>query len=110
MERTNVTEVTSALRREFRSAIEGCIPDLLDLTEEDGLCRDPDEDDRDSIYDYVADQACDTFPCIPHADCAKLAREVTDYFCGGVDADANQGDMFRISDLLIKRKEESGDA
>lgn len=84
MQRSNATEVTSALRNQFRSAIEGCIPDLIYLEDapEGGLYRNPDESDRDSIYDYAADRACDLFPNLSEPERFKLVRGTVDHFCG----------------------------
>jgi len=96
MERSKATEVTSAVRQRFLSFIEGCIPDLIDLSSEGGLYRDPDETDRDSIYDYAADRASDLFPLIDQEERSKLANYAADYFCGRQE-NLDQDEAFPIA-------------
>jgi len=103
MEQSKVTILNANDRRRFRSCIEGCIPDLIDLSSREGLYRDPDETDRDSIYDYAADRASDLFPMIDEEERRQLVNWVVDDFCGKQEADPNHEDAFPISALFPKQ-------
>lgn len=86
MERNFTHVITESLEIKFRNSIEGCIPDLmLGNDQRDMLGGDPGEDDRDSIYDYAADRAYDTFPNVPHEERNAMAKRIANYFCGEED-------------------------
>lgn len=77
MEKTNATELTDGLRRQFRSHIEGIIPDLC---ETDG--GDPTAEDFESVLDYALDSAGDLMPRVPRDDRAAMCVSVAKYFTG----------------------------
>ena len=87
MERSLETFITTAMEAEFRVGIEGCIPDLMMagnsmnemLEHEDS---DPGEEDWDSVYDYAADRAYDTFPNVSQELRTGMAKRVATYYCG----------------------------
>jgi len=72
--------------------VEGIIPDLVGGAEK----FDPVED-RDSIRDYVADQASDRFPSWTAAERNTAVDYIVNYHCG-TDGSAND-ETFRIEDL-----------
>ena len=96
MEQSKSYVVTDKLRENFRSRIEGCIPDLIDVG--DGTVDPCPSDYRDNIRDYVGDRSIDMFPNIPDEDRQALIDWVTDYFCGKQE----QEDLtFLVSDLEL---------
>jgi len=103
MERSFETFITTDMEAEFRSSIEGCIPDLMMAGGEsmnemlDYEDRDPDESDWDSIYDYSADRACDTFPNVSQELRTALATRAANYYCGPQESDTDE--VFKVVGL-----------
>ena len=104
MEQNKSYVVTDKLRENFRSSIEGCIPDLIDVGDR---TVDPCPSDyRDNIRDYVGDRSIDMFPNIPDEDRQALIDWVTDYFCGKQEEDDYPAcpchdHTFAVSDLEL---------
>jgi hypothetical protein len=97
-QRNDIFVITDELERRFRSSIEGCIPDLIEANDQrDMLGGDPTEEDRDSIYDYAADRAYDTFPNVPHEERNAMAKRIANYFCGEEEIDTTA--KFKVAAL-----------
>ncbi len=89
--------ISKALERRFRSDIEGCVPDLIDLSDGHDGYRDPDESDRDSIHDYVADRSVDAFPNADDTKRREMVKRVVAYFCG--EEEEGEDKTFKVADL-----------
>jgi len=101
MEPSRSLVMTHELREQFRSDVEGCIPDLL---EADDFVRPSDY--RDEIHDYAADKACDLFPNIEVTERHKLVDWVVDYYCDKEEGNTQEDFTFSISDLKTGGQEE----
>lgn len=96
METSKRTVITDELRDQFRSYVEGCIPDLMDA--DGGNLDSCPTDYRDNIRDYAGDRACDIFPNASHEERGKLADYVADYYCG---TEEEEDSTFLVSELFL---------
>lgn len=80
MERILNKMISERAKYEFKSYIEGILPDLC--ADEGGLEADL-QSCRGAIRDFVGDSSCDTFPNVSDDDRKALIEEVVDFFCGG---------------------------
>ena len=71
--------ISERAKHEFKSYIEGILPDLC--ADEGGLEADL-QSCRGAIWDHTADSMVWYFPNVSEEDCKALVQEVVDFFCG----------------------------